>query len=106
MFGASAVNGKRREEECKLLEELVHWAAKKNVPLDGVEGVHKLSKLIDEPPFTSIGGMAIEDFLPVKRKTDLRRKLANEGRKNAATMASATRMAEETLAVYRKLQMR
>lgn len=35
-----------------------------------------------------------------------RRKLANEGRKNAATMASATRMAEETLAVYRKLQMR
>lgn len=32
-----------------------------------------------------------------------RRALATEGRKNAATMASAIRMAEETLAVYRTL---
>ena len=30
-----------------------------------------------------------------------RRALASEGRKNAASMASATRMAEETLAIYR-----
>ena len=30
-----------------------------------------------------------------------RRELASEGRKSVATMASATRMAEETLAVYR-----
>ena len=33
-----------------------------------------------------------------------RRELASEGRKNAATMASATRMAEETLAIYRQLR--
>jgi glycosyltransferase involved in cell wall biosynthesis len=33
-----------------------------------------------------------------------RRELGSEGRKNAATMASATRMAEETLAIYRQLR--
>jgi glycosyltransferase involved in cell wall biosynthesis len=34
-----------------------------------------------------------------------RRELGSEGRKNAATMATATRMAEETLAIYRQLSM-
>jgi len=38
--------------------------------------------------------------------TSKRRALASEGRRNAASMASATRMAEETLAVYRKTLMR
>ncbi|MGI9244654.1 MAG: glycosyltransferase family 4 protein [Verrucomicrobiales bacterium] len=36
---------------------------------------------------------------------ETRRELGSEGRRNAASMASAERMAEETLAVYRKLRM-
>ena len=46
--------------------------------------------------------LAIE-LAQLLRHPSKRRALAAEGRKNAATMASATRMAEETLAVYRRL---
>ena len=52
-------------------------------PSDSTELASALAKLIDNP--------------------QQRRELATEGRKNVATMASSTRMAEETLAVYRRL---
>ena len=46
----------------------------------------------------------VENLVGLLEDTTRRRTLGNEGRKNVATMASANRMAEETLAVYRSLR--
>ncbi len=53
-------------------------------PGDSDRLAEELAKLLENPP--------------------ARRKLGAEGRRNAAGMASATRMAEETLAIYRNLR--
>ena len=77
LFTARAVNTKRRSSEVRVVEELNWWASKRGESFEGPEGIRRLMNLVVEPPFTELGGMSYEEFLPAKQQQELRRRLAS-----------------------------
>ena len=75
MYGERAP--KSQSEELKFLETLVGWCADQGKDLSGEAGIHYIGGLVADPPFGSMGGMPMEEYLPEKRRTVLRRKLAS-----------------------------
>ncbi len=74
MWGNNAV--KRKLAEISLLEELVGWAQEHGRSLEGLEGLKELGRLVYAPPIFEIGGMAIDEYLDEKARSNLRRHLA------------------------------
>ena len=74
MFGTKAAVG--HANTLRFLEELVWWCAERGESLEGTDGVKRVVQLVDAPPFDSLGGLDIDEFLPLRQRSELRRKLA------------------------------
>jgi len=74
MFGPRAVV--RHANALRFLEELVGHCAERGQSLEGIEGIAKIQQLLNAPPFDSLGGLDIEQFLPTRDRVELQRRLA------------------------------
>jgi len=96
MYGSDA-KLKNNENAVKLLEELVRWCAREGRTLDGLEGIHAVRRLVENPPFASIGGMAIDEYLPPKERQQLLRLLAGRTIGNERRRYEGTPLSVESL---------
>jgi Bacterial protein of unknown function (DUF853) len=60
-----------RDREQEYMTALIEHAWRSDMDLTGVEGIHRLIGLILEPPFSTIGVLAVEDHLPDNRRQKL-----------------------------------
>ncbi|MEQ1567557.1 MAG: helicase HerA-like domain-containing protein, partial [Myxococcota bacterium] len=74
MYGSPAAV-KKNEPAVKVVEELVRWCANRGEPLEGAAGVSRILELVREPPFDAMGGMPLEQYLPLRDKQRLMQKL-------------------------------
>ena len=74
MFGSKA--SVTHANTLRFLEELVWWCAERGESLEGTAGVKRVVQLVDAPPFDSLGGLDIEEYLPPRQRSELRRRLA------------------------------
>ena len=51
------------ENERNYLYELVYYCWLHSVSLEGKEGMLQLLRLAEEPPFTEIGGLPVDDYI-------------------------------------------
>lgn len=63
------------ENERNFLYEIVHYAWLHNINLQGESGMLELLRLIQEPPFTDIGGLPVEQYIDAENR---RRRLLNK----------------------------
>jgi hypothetical protein len=74
MYGTPAAV-KKNEPAVKLVEELVRWCADRGETLEGAAGIARILQLVTEPPFGDMGGMSIDQYLPLRDKQRLMQKL-------------------------------
>lgn len=63
------------ENERNYLYELVHYCWLHSVNLEGKEGMLQLLRLVEEPPFTEIGGLPVDDYINAENR---KRRLINK----------------------------
>jgi hypothetical protein len=61
----------RGDREVEFVTALIDYAWRHNLDLTGVQGLQQLVGMILEPPFETIGVLAVEDHLPEKRRQKL-----------------------------------
>ena len=69
------VKRSRIENERNYLYELVHYAWLHEVNLDGKNGMLQLLRLAEEPPFTEIGGLPVDEYISAENR---KRRLLNK----------------------------
>ena len=60
-----------RDREQEYMTALIEHAWRKHKDLSGPDGIHRLVKLIMEPPFDKIGALSVEEHLPDNRRQRL-----------------------------------
>jgi hypothetical protein len=69
------VKRSRIENERNYLYELVHYAWLHGVSLDGKNGMLKLLRLAEDPPFPEIGGLPVDEYISAENR---KRRLLNK----------------------------
>jgi hypothetical protein len=95
MFGSKA--SVTHANTLRFLEELVWWCAERGESLEGTAGVKRVVQLVDAPPFDSLGGLEIEEYLPPRQRSELRRRLAAQITGAGRDWFSGERLSVETL---------
>lgn len=58
----------RIENERNYLYEIVHHAWLNGINLDGVKGLERLLRLVEEPPFEEIGGLPVDQYIKAENR--------------------------------------
>lgn len=76
MFGSEG-QLKRNESSVKFLEEIVRHCNRRGLPLEATEGISRVLAFVDDPPFGTVGGLPVDEYIGGKERTDLKRRLAS-----------------------------
>ncbi len=63
---------KINEPAVKLLEELVRWCNDQGEVLEGAAGIRRILELVQSPPFESLGGLSLKDYVAPRHLEALR----------------------------------